>query len=476
METLTIKNINNIVKEYLKTKGESSFDINQDISLVGWIRSNRDSGKILFISFTDGSRLNSLQIVCKENITEGFDELRNARTGAAIKIIGKIMITENGQQKFEVQASKGVLLKQSDESYPIQKKEHTLEVLRDNAHLRPRTNKFYSIMKLRSELSFAIHNFFHLNEFVWVSSPIITSNDCEGAGETFNVKTKQDANFFGQSNSYLSVSGQLHAEAYAQAFKRVYTFGPTFRAEKSHTNRHLAEFWMIEPEIAFCNLDQLIFLMETFLKFIIKTVLKKCTEEIDFFERIKNEKRINDGKKPVDFKVLLENVINSDFVKVDYRTVINILEKDQKDGRIKFEESNIYFGMDLKTEHERYICEVVYGEPVIVKNYPSSLKSFYMKLNDDGITVACCDLLIPGVGELIGGSQREDDYSKIMKKCETQGINTKELEWYLELRKYGYCRSAGFGLGLERLIMFIADVDNIKDTIPFPRTNSQLKF
>lgn len=476
METLTIKNINNIIKEYLKGENQSSFDINEEIALVGWIRTNRDSGRILFISFTDGSRLNSLQIVCKENSTEGYEEIRNARTGAAIRVIGKIIVTENAQQKFEIQANKIILLKQSDESYPIQKKEHSLETLRDNAHLRIRTNRFYSIMKLRSELSFAVHNFFHLNDFVWVSSPIITSSDSEGAGESFSVESKSERNFFGNSKAFLTVSGQLHAEAYAQSFKRVYTFGPTFRADKSHTNRHLAEFWMIEPEIAFCNLDQLIYLTETFIKFVIKTVLKKCTEEIDFFQKLKNDKRTSEGKTPIDIKNSLESIIEGEFVKVDYREVINILKKDVAKGKIKFDDSNIHFGMDLKTEHERYICEVIYSQPVFVKNYPKDLKPFYMKLNDDGETVAAMDLLIPGIGELVGGSQREDDYQKIAQRCSNQGINQNEMEWYLELRKYGYWRSSGFGLGFERLVMFIADLENIKDAIPFPRNHAQLKF
>jgi len=476
METLTIKNINSIVKEYLKDKNQTSFDIKEEIALVGWIRTNRDSGKILFISFTDGSRLNSLQIVCKENSTEGYEEIKNARTGAAIRVIGNIIVTENAQQKFEIQANKIVLLKQSDESYPIQKKEHSLEVLRDNSHLRIRTNKFYSIMKLRSELSFAVHNFFHLNDFVWISSPIITSNDSEGAGETFSVESKTEPNFFGDSKASLTVSGQLHAEAYAQSFKRVYTFGPTFRADKSHTNRHLSEFWMIEPEIAFCNLEQLIYLTETFIKFVIKTILKKCNEEIDFFQKLKNDKRISEGKTPIDYKQSLEFIVENEFIKVNYRDVINILKKDVNSKKVRFDEENIFFGMDLKTEHERYICEVIYNRPVFVKNYPRDLKPFYMKLNDDGETVAAMDLLIPGIGELVGGSQREDDYQKIVQRCLNQGINQSEIEWYLELRKYGYWRSSGFGLGFERLIMFVADLDNIKDAIPFPRSHTQLKF
>ncbi|MGL5630614.1 MAG: asparagine--tRNA ligase [Mycoplasmoidaceae bacterium] len=476
METLTIKQINLIVKEHLKNKDNIDFDINKNISLIGWVRTNRDSGRILFISFNDGSRLNSLQVVCKENFTKFFNEAKSLRTGSAIKVTGKIIISENSQQKFEIQASEILLLKQADESYPIQKKEHSLEHLRENSHLRARTNKFYSVMKLRSELAFSIHNFFHLNDFIWVSTPIITANDTEGAGESFSVIAPNDELFFGKSKASLTVSGQLHAEAYALAFKRVYTFGPTFRADKSHTNRHLSEFWMIEPEIAFCDLNQIIFLAETFVKFVMKSILKKCVEEIDLFEKIRNDKLISEGKLPTDYKNIIEKIITEDFKKIEYRDVIKILNNHKNSGIVNFDENNIFFGMDLKSEHERYICEKVFNKPTIVLNYPKDIKAFYMKLNNDNETVASFDLLIPGIGELIGGSQREDDYEKLCNACDEKRINKEGLEWYLNLRKYGYYRSAGFGLGFERLLMFITDFENIKDMISFPRSHSLLKF
>ena len=470
MEIKTIKEINNLVREYEKNIASSDFDINAPVNLIGWVRSNRCSGKILFISFSDGSRLNSIQLVLKSDELEGsFEEIKNARTGAAIIVSGNIVINKNDDegQRFEILVKKAKLLKQSSEDYPIQKKEHSMEFLREVAHVRPRTNKFYSIMNVRSELSFAIHNFFHLNGFKWVSSPIITANDAEGAGEAFNVTTSEGENAFFNRKASLTVSGQLHAEAYAQAFKRVYTFGPTFRAEKSHTNKHLAEFWMVEPEVAFCDLEKLMILIESFVKFTIKTILKRCSEEIAFFKKL-------EGNENIDEK--LSFVIESNFQKLTYSQAISILKEAIGNGKANFEDNNIFFGMDLKTEHERYICEQHVNGPVFIYNYPKEIKSFYMKLNDDGTTVAACDLLVPGIGELVGGSERENDYYKIENRAKELNIPLDDIQWYLDLRKYGYNKSAGFGLGFERLVMYICGVENIRDTIPFPRFNGNLKF
>lgn len=467
MEIRTIKELNNLVREYEKTGSVEGFDINSPVNLIGWVRSNRDSGKILFISFSDGSRLNSIQLVLKKDEVENFDEIRQARTGAAIIVSGLIVTKQQDEaQRFEILVKKAKLLKQSSESYPIQTKEHSMEFLREVAHVRPRTNKFFSIMNVRSELAFAVHNYFHLNNFKWVSTPVITSNDAEGAGESFNVVTDDGAfDFFGKKAS-LTVSGQLHAEAYAQAFKRVYTFGPTFRAEKSNTTKHLAEFWMIEPEVAFCDLPKLMKLIETFIKFVTKTVQKRCAEEIAFFKKL-------DGNENIDDR--LNELIDKDFAKLEYRQAIAILKEAVSNG-VHFDDTNIFFGMDLATEHERYIAESYAKGPVFLYNYPKEIKSFYMKQNPDGQTVASCDLLVPGIGELVGGSQREDDYEVLTSRAAELGMNLTDIQWYLDLRKYGYNKSAGFGLGFERLIMYICGVENIKDTIPFPRSNGSLKF
>ncbi|MGL5591429.1 MAG: asparagine--tRNA ligase [Mycoplasmoidaceae bacterium] len=468
METITIKQLNQNIRQYERNEAPEGFDINNEVNLIGWVRSCRDNGKIIFISFTDGSRLNSIQLVSKEGVTQNHDTLKGLRVGSSLIAIGKPVLTiENSQQKFEIILSRVKLLKQADENFPIQKKEHSKEFLREVAHIRTKTNTFYTSMKIRSELSFAVHNFFHLNNFVWLSAPIITSNDAEGAGEAFTVTDSSDDNsFFGGVKASLSVSGQLHAEAYAQTFKRIYTFGPTFRAEKSHTSRHLSEFWMVEPEIAFCDLNQLMFLIESFIKFLIKIIQKKCYEEISFIE------------KNIDSTVVsrLENIVSVDFAKIEYKTAIEILNRAIAEGKVNFEDNEIYFGKDLKSEHEKFLCEALGNGPVFVYNFPSKIKSFYMKQNIDGNTVAACDLLFPNIGEIAGGSQREDDYDKLMNKCRELNISTDEIQWYIDLRKFGYYKSSGFGLGFERLIQYITGLDNIKDVIPFPRSNGVLKF
>lgn len=453
METVAIKDI---------FKNYTNYD---EVALMGWVRSNRDNGQIGFISFTDGSSVNSIQLVYKANETENFNEAKGIRTGSAIYVEGKVIPSKQSGQTFEVQVLNIKLLKQADENYPLQKKEHTPEFLRSISHLRHRTNKYGAIMRLRSELSFAIHNFFHQNNFVWLSSPIITSNDAEGAGENFVVDSKTTKNFFNKTAS-LTVSGQLHAEAYAQGFKRVYTFGPTFRAEKSNTNRHMSEFWMVEPEIAFCNLEKLMYLIEEFIKYLLRFVMKNCKDEMSFLNKLSNNalyEKIN-------------NAIEQPFEKISYKEAIKILNKAKGENKVKFENENIFFGMDLNSEHEKYICEQVYNKPVFIYDYPAEVKAFYMKLNGDGTTVAACDLLMPGIGEIVGGSQREDDYTKLIKKCTRLNMSTKDIEWYLNLRKFGYYSSAGFGLGFERFLMYITNTENIKDVIPFPRSYFNLDF
>lgn len=446
------------VKEILANKTK------QEVVVRGWVRSNRDSGKIGFIDFNDGTYFGDIQVVYKQKLTKGFDEIIKARTGSSILITGTAQPNDKNQDSFEILASEAQILKQADEDYPIQKKNHTNEFLREVAHLRTRTKFFTCINKVRNDLFFAIHNFFQQNDFMWVASPIITSNDCEGAGENFTI-LQEEKPFFDKP-AKLTVSGQLNAEAFAQSYKAVYTFGPTFRAERSHTNRHMAEFWMVEPEIAFINLPQLISVIEDFIKNIVKSVRNSCEQEIKYLESIKENKTILDR---------MDILINKPFCRIEYKEAIDILSKAVKEGH-PFEDTNIFFGKDLASEHERYICEKVFNAPTFICNYPKDIKAFYMKVNDDNKTVAATDLLVPGVGEIVGGSQREDDYEKLLKRCNEMKIDQTSIEWYLELRKYGYFSSAGFGLGFERLIMYILDLDNIRDTIPFPRSDGSLKF
>ncbi|MDR2636442.1 MAG: asparagine--tRNA ligase [Mycoplasmataceae bacterium] len=449
----------------------------EQVTVHGWIKSTRDSGKISFIEINDGSSILNLQIVAKANGTEGYEQtIKMARTGSAIIATGIIKLTEKADGKIELVASIIKILKQAHEDYPLQKKQHSMEFLREIAHLRPRTKTISAIMTVRSKLAYAIHNFFQESGFLWVAAPIITANDAEGAGENFTIHQDPTKPFFDKTAS-LTVSGQLNAEAYAQAFKKVYTFGPTFRAERSHTNRHASEFWMVEPEIAFIDLTQLQYIIESFIKFITRYVNEHCPEEIKYVSATKPHiiDRIN-------------QILTAEFVRVDYATGIELLEKAVKDG-YEFEDKDIYFGKDLSSEHERYLCEKVYNAPIFLQNFPKEIKAFYMKQNDEtksykgtnirnvsGATVAACDLLVPGVGEIVGGSQREDDYDKLMQRVKELNIDVTSIQWYIDLRKYGYFSSAGFGLGFERMIMYILDVENIRDTIPFPRTNGSLNF
>lgn len=437
---------------------------NKISNLQGWIKSNRNSKNFGFIDFTDGTSLKTIQLVYKKEKITNFDEISSLTTGSAIEVSGDVILTPTAKQPFEILLSEIKILKVCDADYPLQKKKHSVEFLREIAHLRPRTNLFYSIMKIRSNLVFIINDYFINNNYVLVTTPVLTTNDAEGAGECFNISKVDGEEFFNNKVS-LSVTGQLHAEAYAMAFKKVFTFGPQFRAEKSHTNRHAAEFLMLEPEIAFIDVFQLMDIMEDMLKFIIKKYLSMCENEIAYLAKYTE----------TDIIKKLEPLLHSKFKRLSYNDAIEILKQAQEDG-YQFENKDIKFGLDLDSEHERYICEKIYNSPVFVYNYPKELKAFYMKNNDDNKTVAGVDLLVPGVGELCGGSQREDDFETLTQKAKATGMNVEDLQWYIDLRKYGYYKSAGFGLGFERLIMYLANVSNIKDTIPFARTHNNAKY
>lgn len=428
-------------------------------TIRGWVKFNRLSGKIGFIELNDGSSLNNIQVVYKKVSTKGFEESSKLRTGSSILVNGKV---NTNKDSFEVLAEEIIVLKDSAEDYPLQKKEHSMEFLRDIAHLRGRTQTMISIMTVRSKLAFAIHKFFNENGFKWISTPVITSNDAEGAGENFVIEQSKEEPFFNKE-AKLTVSGQLNAEAYSQAFQKVYTFGPTFRAERSHTNRHLAEFWMIEPEIAFIDLTQLMAIIEAFIKSIINYVCINCKDEINFF--IKQKPFLSER---------IDILLKKNFIRLEYKEAIEILKKAAQDKI--FEDNDIFFGKDIASEHERYLCEQVYKSPVFLYNFPKEIKAFYMKVNPDNKTVAATDLLVPGVGEIVGGSQREDDYNKLLNRTKELNMDISSIQWYLDLRKYGYSLGAGFGLGFERLIMYILGLDNIRDTIPFPRYNGKLNF
>lgn len=436
---------------------------NKEIELIGFVKANRNSSKVSFLAVNDGTILKPIQVVYKSDIVN-YEEITTVKLYAAVKVKGILKSTPQAKQPFEVIANSIVILKDNDDEYPLQKKEHSFEFLRDIAHLRPRTNTFWSVMKVRSILSNLIHQFFQNRNFTWVSSPIFTSNDGEGAGETFFVKTEDKEEFFSKQTC-LAVTGQLQAEAYAQAFKKVYTFGPTFRAEKSHTSRHAAEFWMMEPEIAFCDLNGLMQIIQEMIVDVAKKYLEQAKDEFEFFCSLDDS-----------LKTKLEKICANEFKKISYTEVIEILEDAVKNKKVEFEDKNIFWGMDLGSEHERYICEQVYNAPTFVYNYPRDIKAFYMKQNSDNKTVAAVDLLVPGIGELVGGSQREDDYNKLLNRCNELKMDIAPLEWYIDLRKYGYYMSSGFGLGFERLIMYFTGINNIRDVIPFPRTHGQIKF
>ncbi|MBQ6803080.1 MAG: asparagine--tRNA ligase, partial [Clostridia bacterium] len=430
------------------------------VTVSGWVRTLRDSKVFAFIELNDGTFFKNVQVVCEENL-DNFKDVTKITLGSAITVTGILALTPEMKQPFEIKAQKVEVVGMSAPDYPLQKKRHTFEYLRTQAHLRPRTNTFSAVFRIRSLAAQAIHAFFASRSFVYVHTPLITASDCEGAGEMFRVTTldlnnlpkddkgnlKENEDFFGKPAN-LTVSGQLNGECYAQAFRNIYTFGPTFRAEKSYTPRHAAEFWMIEPEIAFADLNDDMELAEDMLKFVIADVMAKAPEEMEFLNNFVDKGLIE----------RLTHVVNSKFARVSYTDAIDILQKADKEFEYK-----VFWGMDIQTEHERYLAETHFGCPVCVYNYPKDIKAFYMRQNDDGKTVAAVDVLVPGIGELIGGSQREERLDVLEKRIEELGLDKESYWWYLELRKYGTTPHAGFGMGFERLIMYLTGISNIRD-------------
>ena len=463
MENKLIKEIYRNTENYLE----------KEIQISGWVRTIRNSKNFGFIEVNDGSFFSNIQVVFDNNL-RNFDEVCKLSISSSIIVNGKLVKTENAKQAFEIHAISIEVFNKADSDYPLQKKRHTLEYLRTISHLRPRTNTFSAVFRVRSVLSYAIHKFFQERGFVYVHTPIITSSDAEGAGEMFSVtsfdmdnlpkdengKVDFSKDFFAK-HSHLTVSGQLDVENYAHAFRNVYTFGPTFRAENSNTVKHAAEFWMIEPEICFADLNDDIQLAEDMVKFIIKYVLDNCPEEMQFFDKFIEPGLID----------RLQKVINCEFGRIDYTDAIKELEKVNDTF-----DYPVHWGSDIQTEHERYLSEKIFGKPVFVMNYPKEIKAFYMKQNDDGKTVAASDLLVPGIGELIGGSQREDDFEKLQARIKELGMSEDDYWWYLDLRRYGSCVHSGFGLGFERMMMYLTGMQNIRDTIPFPRTPKNCEF
>lgn len=437
----------------------------ENVILEGWVRTNRDNGSIGFIEFNDGTYFKNVQLVYN-NDSNNHDVLSSLNTGAAIKVVGKLVLTPGNKQPFEIQVTDCELEGDVDEDYPLQKKRHSFEFLREIAHVRPRANTFQAVFRVRSVLSFAIHEFFQQRGFIYVHTPLITTNDGEGAGNVFDVvthDTKDPNSFYGRKVN-LTVTGQLHVEPFALAFRDVYTFGPAFRAEHSNTIRHASEFWMVEPEIAFADLNDNMNVIEDCVKFCIEYVMAACPEEMNFFNTM-IDKTLFDR---------LNHVLNSKFQRMTYTKGIELLKEAVKNGH-KFDNNKIEWGMDLQSEHERYLTEEIVKGPLFLIDYPKEIKAFYMRQNDDGKTVAACDLLVPGVGELVGGSQREERYELLKKKMEELG-NDKELAWYLDTRRYGGCRHSGFGIGFDRLLMYVTGMQNIRDVQPYPRTSGSIKY
>ena len=463
MKNLIIKDLYKNLKDYE----------NKEITLEAWVKTVRASKNFGFIEINDGSFFKNVQVVFNNDLSN-FNEISKLTISSSIKVTGNVIITENAKQPFEIHANNIEIFNLSDNQYPLQKKRHSFEYMRTIAHLRPRSNTFNAVFRVRSVLAYAIHQFFQERGFVYVNTPLLTSSDAEGAGEMFNVNSFDLANvpknedgsvdfskdLFGKP-AHLTVSGQLNAETYAMAFRNVYTFGPTFRAEDSNTVKHAAEFWMVEPEICFADLKDDMDLAEDMIKFIFSTVLEKCPEEMEFFNNFIDKTLLD----------RLHNVINSDFGRISYTDAIKELEKANDEFEYK-----VSWGVDLQTEHERYLCEKVFKKPVFVTDYPKDIKAFYMKQNPDGKTVAAADLLAPGIGEIIGGSQREENYDKLVSRMKELNMPLDEYNWYLDLRKYGSCNHAGFGLGFERAIMYLTGMQNIRDVIPFPRTPKNCEF
>ena len=460
-----------LIKEIYK---EPSAFGGQTVTVGGWVRNLRDSKAFGFIDLNDGSYFSSIQVVFEREVVANYDEIASMNVGAALVVTGVLTLTPGAKQPFELKATKIEVEGTSTPDYPLQPKRHTVEYLREQAYLRPRTNLFSAVFRVRSETAYAIHSFFHNRGFVYVHTPIITCSDAEGAGEMFRVTTldmdnlpkKEDGSvdysqdFFGKSAN-LTVSGQLEGETYAMAFGNIYTFGPTFRAENSNTARHAAEFWMIEPEIAFADLEDDMNLAWDMIKYIINHVMENCKAELEFFNKFVDKGLLD----------RLTELRNSEYAKVTYTEAVEILEKSKADFKYP-----VYWGVDLQTEHERYLTEVVYKKPIFLIDYPKEIKAFYMRQNDDGKTVAAMDLLVPGVGEIIGGSQREERLDVLKTRMNELGLDEKDYWWYLNLRKYGGTKHAGFGLGFERIIMYLTGVSNSRDVIPYPRTVGNAEY
>ena len=463
MKNITVRNL------YKKTENFK----NENIIIEGWVKTLRDSKTFGFIELNDGTFFKNVQVVFNDSLPN-FEEIRKLTLSSSIKVSGKFVLTPESKQPFEIQATGIEIESLADNTYPLQKKRHSFEYLRTIAHLRPRTNTFNAVFRVRSVLAYAIHKFFQEQDFVYVHTPILTGSDAEGAGEMFNVnsfdlsnvpktedeKVDYSKDFFGR-HAHLTVSGQLNGETFAESFCNIYTFGPTFRAENSNTVKHAAEFWMIEPEICFADLEDDMDLAEDMIKYTFKYVLDNCPEEMEFFNNFIDKGLLD----------RLNHVINSDFARVSYTDAVKELEKHNDEFEYK-----VSWGVDLQTEHERYLCEKIYKKPVFVKDYPKDIKAFYMKQNPDGKTVAAADLLVPGIGEIIGGSQREEDYNKLLTRMKELNMPIENYDWYLDLRKYGSCIHSGFGLGFERAIMYLTGMQNIRDVIPFPRTPKNCEF
>jgi len=444
------------------------------VTVCGWARSIRDGKAFGFIDLNDGSCFKGVQVVFTAENLNNYKEIASQNVGAALQVTGKFILTPEAKQPFEIQAESITVEGESSPEYPLQKKRHTVEYLRTMAHLRPRTNLFSAAFRVRSAAAFAIHKFFNENGFTYVHTPIITGSDAEGAGEMFQITTLDLDNppmtedgkidysqdFFGKKTS-LTVSGQLEGECMAMAFGKIYTFGPTFRAEHSYTPRHAAEFWMIEPEIAFADLVDDMDLMEAMVKYIISYVLEHCPQDLAFFNQFVDKGLIE----------RLQHVATSDFVRIPYTDAVALLEQHNDEFEYK-----VFWGADLQTEHERFLTEKHFGKPVFVTDYPKEIKAFYMRLNDDGKTVAATDLLVPGIGELCGASQREERYDVLLNRIRELGLNEEDYWWYLDLRRFGGNKHAGFGLGFERMVMYLTGVSNIRDVLPFPRTTGSAEF
>lgn len=446
----------------------------REITVRGWVRQNRSSNKFGFIALNDGSFFKPVQVVYEADAIDNYGEIAGLALSSAVRVTGTLVLTPEAKQPFEVHAKEIVVEGSSDPDYPLQNKRHSMEFLREIAHLRPRSNTFQAVFRVRSLVAYAIHQFFQERNFVYVHTPLITASDAEGAGEMFQVTTLDLDNpprtedgavdysrdFFGKKAN-LTVSGQLEGEIFAHAFRNIYTFGPTFRAEDSNTTRHASEFWMIEPEMAFADLNDMMDVAEDMVKYILNYVMEKAPEEMEFFNKFIDKGLLD----------RLHHVVNSDFQRVTYTEAVELLEKSGADFQYP-----VYWGVDLATEHERYLTEQIFKKPIFVTDYPKEIKAFYMRANEDGKTVAACDMLVPGIGEIIGGSQREERYDVLKERIRELGMDEADYWWYLELRKYGGVTHSGFGLGFERMIMYATGMGNIRDVLPFPRTPKNAEF